>query len=205
MKLEYVDSLILSHPFTKGFEQVSHCISREEVCQVAQGQISEAIAKRKKVDIEGIEDGSTVCSTTFYIGLLVEPKPSTLAIPPSVPEYRSDILLKLALLVHENWIYHTPLQNLQSWSRCGKSTTSLKWVSLFETSKGISRKGAVWDARSSHARSSFSSALPDYVFDEGERQPRQALKRPKTGKVRAILSLVTLLALDLVITTYRVT
>lgn len=28
-----------------------------------------------------------------------------------------------------------------------------------------------------------SSALPDYVFDEGERQPKQALKRPKTGKV----------------------
>jgi poly(A) polymerase len=28
-----------------------------------------------------------------------------------------------------------------------------------------------------------SSALPDYVFDAGERQPKQALKRPKTGKV----------------------
>ena len=28
-----------------------------------------------------------------------------------------------------------------------------------------------------------SSALPDYVFDEGERQPKQALKRPKTVKV----------------------
>ena len=30
---------------------------------------------------------------------------------------------------------------------------------------------------------STSSALPDYVFDAGERQPKQALKRPKTGKV----------------------
>jgi len=28
-----------------------------------------------------------------------------------------------------------------------------------------------------------SSALPDYVFDDGERQPKQVLKRPKTGKV----------------------
>ena len=28
-----------------------------------------------------------------------------------------------------------------------------------------------------------SAALPDYVFDEGERQPRSAQKRPKTAKV----------------------
>lgn len=102
MKLEYVDSLILSHPFIKGFEQVSHCISREEVCQVAQGQISDAIAKRTKADIEGIEDASTVYSTTFYIGLLVEPKPSTLAIPSSVSKHHSDVLLKSAPLVQEN-------------------------------------------------------------------------------------------------------
>lgn len=32
---------------------------------------------------------------------------------------------------------------------------------------------------------SFSSQLPDYVFDEGERQPRSAQKRPKT-KVRPL-------------------
>lgn len=111
MKLEYVDSLILAHPFIKGFEQVSHCISREEVCQVAQGQISDAIAKRTKADIEGIEDASTVYSTTFYIGLLVEPKPSTLAIPSSVSEFHSDVSRfsssKSVLLVQENWIYHT--------------------------------------------------------------------------------------------------
>ena len=114
MKLEYVESLILSHPFIKGFEQVSHCVSREEVCQVAQGQISDAIAKRTKTDIEGIEDASTVYSTTFYIGLLVEPRPSTPAIPSSVSECHSDVLLKWAPLVQESWIYHTPLPSLQS-------------------------------------------------------------------------------------------
>ena len=38
--------------------------------------------------------------------------------------------------------------------------------------------------RALHPGSSYSSALPDYVFDEGERQPRQALRRPKTGKAR---------------------
>jgi hypothetical protein len=55
-----------------------------------------------------------------------------------------------------------------------------------------------------HASSSYSSALPDYVFDEGERQPRQALKRPKTGKVRLRYSAVSFhWLLSLLIFTYR--
>jgi poly(A) polymerase len=88
MKLEYVDSLILAHPFIKGFEQVSHCISSEEVGQVAQGQISDAIGKRTKADMEatGGASANTVFSTTFYIGLLVEPKPSASAISSIVPD-----------------------------------------------------------------------------------------------------------------------
>ena len=74
MKLEYVESLALAHPFIKGFEQVSYCVNDEEVRSVAQGEISEAVAKRKKEDIEGIEGASAVYSTTFYIGLAIEPK-----------------------------------------------------------------------------------------------------------------------------------
>jgi poly(A) polymerase len=74
MKLEYVDSLTLAHPFTKGFEQVSHCISDDEVRTVAQGENWESISKRKKEDIEGKEGASTVHSTTFYIGLAIAPK-----------------------------------------------------------------------------------------------------------------------------------
>ena len=75
MKLEYVDSLILAHPFIKGFEQTSYCASPEEIRAVAQGEISEAIKKRKLEDIEGKEGGGPVYSTTFYIGLAIEPKP----------------------------------------------------------------------------------------------------------------------------------
>lgn len=78
MKLEYVDSLTLAHPFIKGFEQVSYCLSEEEVRAVAQGEISDAIIKRKKEDIEGKEGASPVYSTTFYIGLAIEPKPREL-------------------------------------------------------------------------------------------------------------------------------
>ena len=74
MKLEYVDSLILAHPFIKGFEQVSYCLSEEEVRAVAQGEISDAVASRKKEDIEGKEGAGPVYSTTFYIGLAIEPK-----------------------------------------------------------------------------------------------------------------------------------
>jgi poly(A) polymerase Pap1 len=74
MKLEYVDSLTLAHPFVKGFEQVSYCYSDEEVRAVAQGEVSDTIKCRKKEDIEGKEGASTVHSTTFYIGLMIEPK-----------------------------------------------------------------------------------------------------------------------------------
>lgn len=74
MKLEYVDSLILAHPFIKGFEQISHCLTDEEVRAVAQGENYDSINKRKKEDIEGKEGASTVHSSTFYIGLAIAPK-----------------------------------------------------------------------------------------------------------------------------------
>ena len=74
IKLEYVESLELAHPFIKGFEQVSYCMNDEEVRAVAQGDISEAVAKRKKEDIEGKENATVVYSTAFYIGLAIEPK-----------------------------------------------------------------------------------------------------------------------------------
>lgn len=74
MKLEYVDSLTLAHPFTKGFDLVSYCKDEDEIRAVAQGEDRESINKRKKEDIEGIEGASTVYSSTFYIGLGITPK-----------------------------------------------------------------------------------------------------------------------------------
>jgi poly(A) polymerase len=75
MKLEYVESLILAHPFVKGFEQVSYCLNEEEVKIVAQGETSDVIANRKKEDVEGKEGAGPVYATTFYIGLAIEPRP----------------------------------------------------------------------------------------------------------------------------------
>lgn len=74
MKLEYVDTLTLAHPFIKGFEQVHYCLTSDEVHACANGEISDVVAKRKKEDIEGKEGASTVYSTTFYIGLAIELK-----------------------------------------------------------------------------------------------------------------------------------
>lgn len=74
MKLEYVDSLTLAHPFIKGFEQVLHCLSEEELRAAAQGDVSDAVAKRKKEEIEGKEGASSIYLTSFYIGLAIEPK-----------------------------------------------------------------------------------------------------------------------------------
>lgn len=74
MKLEFVESLTLAHPFIKGFDQCFYCLSDDEVRAVAQGDVSEVILRRKKEDVEGKDNLSTVYTTTFYIGLAIEPK-----------------------------------------------------------------------------------------------------------------------------------
>jgi len=73
MKLEYVESLVIAHPFIKGFDQEVYCLTDEEILAVAEGEISAAVPKRKKEDCEG-KEGRVVYTTTFYIGLAVEPK-----------------------------------------------------------------------------------------------------------------------------------
>ncbi|TFK94256.1 polymerase [Polyporus arcularius HHB13444] len=140
IKLEYVESLELAHPFIKGFEQVSYCLNDEEVRAVAQGDISEAVAKRKKQDIEGKEGASAVHSTTFYIGLAVEPRQ-----PGSIGPRRLDI----------------------SYPTTEFTKLVKMWEKFDEQKMGIV------------VRHIKSAALPDYVFEEGERQPRPVLKRPK--------------------------
>ena len=83
MKLEYVESLVIAHPFIKGFDQEVYCLTDEEVRAVAEGEISATLLKRKKEDCEE-KEGRVVYTTTFYIGLAIEPKqrkPSISLIP----------------------------------------------------------------------------------------------------------------------------
>ncbi|KDR84115.1 hypothetical protein GALMADRAFT_236784 [Galerina marginata CBS 339.88] len=140
MKLEYVDSLILAHPFTKGFDQVSYCLSEEEVSAVAQGEISDAIANRKKEDVEGKEGAVPVYTTTFYIGLAIEPKPAGAVGPRKLDiSYPTTEFTKMVKM----------------------------WEKFDEATMGII------------VRHIKSSALPDNVFDPGERPAKLVQKRVK--------------------------
>lgn len=85
MKLEFVDALTLAHPFIKGFEQISYCLNDEEVRAVASGDIPDVVARRKKEDVEGKEGASTVYTSTFFIGLLVEKEERKQGAPPFAP------------------------------------------------------------------------------------------------------------------------
>jgi poly(A) polymerase len=114
MKLEFVDSLTLAHPFIKGFDQCFYCLNDEEVRAVAQGEVSEVISRRKKEDVEGKEGMSTVYTTTFYIGLAIEPKPrKSTSTRDSLHEMNTPLQLAPSVLV--GWIYLTRPQNSRSW------------------------------------------------------------------------------------------
>jgi hypothetical protein len=74
MKLEYVETVVVAHPFVKGFEDTCYCLSAEELRTVSEGTISPEVRARTKADIEGKEGACTVYSTNFFIGLAIEPK-----------------------------------------------------------------------------------------------------------------------------------
>ncbi|PWN48345.1 putative PAP1-poly(A) polymerase [Violaceomyces palustris] len=94
MKLELVPTLMCAHPFVKGFDQVSECWDDNEVRRVATGDIPEEVANRTKLselpkegeaakeadeaakEQEQKEGRRTIWTTTFYIGLCVEPRPA---------------------------------------------------------------------------------------------------------------------------------
>lgn len=74
MKLEYVDTLLLAHPFVKSFDRVNYCINEEEQRAVSIGEVPAAVDKRTEKDLIAGQ-GGTVYTTTFYIGLQIERKP----------------------------------------------------------------------------------------------------------------------------------
>ncbi|KAK4055215.1 polynucleotide adenylyltransferase [Microbotryomycetes sp. JL201] len=76
MKLEYVDTLTLAHPYVKGFDRVNYCVDEAEQRAVSIGEVPTAVAMRTESDmVEG--QGGVVHTTTFYIGLMIERKPCT--------------------------------------------------------------------------------------------------------------------------------
>ncbi|KAL8278722.1 hypothetical protein RQP46_008791 [Phenoliferia psychrophenolica] len=74
MKLEYVDTIKLAHPYLKGFDQVSHCITSAERDSVGRGDIPPAVLKRTEAELTE-EAVGTVWTTTFFIGLSIDRTP----------------------------------------------------------------------------------------------------------------------------------
>ena len=107
MKLELVPSLQCAHPFIKGFDKEYICVSDEEVRLVATGEIPPQVAERTaeaknqgqetqqaapeaptadvahQPPVEPAAEASpdsprTIYTTSFFIGLLIEPRQGTL-------------------------------------------------------------------------------------------------------------------------------
>jgi len=76
MKVEEVDTVDLAHPFIKGFERESYYLTSEEVRAIQVGDVPPDIKGRTRADIEGKEGSGTVYTSSFFIGLLVQPKPA---------------------------------------------------------------------------------------------------------------------------------
>ncbi|GAA6011631.1 hypothetical protein JCM8202_004094 [Rhodotorula sphaerocarpa] len=75
MKLEYVDTLLLAHPFVKSFDRTNYCANEEEQRAVSIGEVPAEVEKRTEKDLKEGE-GGTVYTTTFYIGLQIERRPA---------------------------------------------------------------------------------------------------------------------------------
>jgi len=92
MKLEYVDTLVLAHPYVKSFDRVNYCVDDNEQHAVCIGEVPQQMEGRTEKDlIEG--QGGTYWTTTFYIGLQIERKPGEFSLTfsslPSSSSFRS--------------------------------------------------------------------------------------------------------------------
>lgn len=90
MKLEYVDTLLLAHPFVKSFDRTNYCLNEEEQRAVSIGEVPVEVEKRTEKDLKDGE-GGTVYTTTFYIGLQIERRPGACLL------FRVIVYSKLAL------------------------------------------------------------------------------------------------------------
>ncbi|POY71982.1 putative Polynucleotide adenylyltransferase [Rhodotorula taiwanensis] len=157
MKLEYVDTLLLAHPFVKSFDRTNYCLNEEEQRAVSIGEVPVEVEKRTEKDLKEGE-GGTVFTTTFYIGLQIERRPAgaqqgTRKLDISYPTNEFTKLVKL-------------------------------WDNYDAETMGVIVRYIKSPARTSDSRQTLtserarSSALPPYVFAGREPEP------PKTGGVK---------------------
>lgn len=72
MKLEFVDTVMLAHPFIKGFDRTNYCHSHAEQVEVSTGNITPEMMARTEADMV---PEFVYYTTTFFIGLMIERKP----------------------------------------------------------------------------------------------------------------------------------
>ncbi|CDH54327.1 poly polymerase pla1 [Lichtheimia corymbifera JMRC:FSU:9682] len=98
LKLELVEMLVLAHPYTKGIDRVHYCLNEQEIQNATRGvfvpertftltegnmDANHMDEIKEKVSLTEEEEKSIqkVYTTTFYIGLYVEPKAAGSAEP----------------------------------------------------------------------------------------------------------------------------
>lgn len=87
MKLEYVDTLVLAHPFVKSFDRVNYCLDDQEQHAVCIGEVPQQMEGRTEKDLIDAQaggqggKGGIYWTTTFYIGLQIERKPGQFCSP----------------------------------------------------------------------------------------------------------------------------
>ena len=73
-QLEYVDTLSLAHPFVDGFDRVNYCVTSDESQIIMTGELPADIAARTKEECGENPNLLKVYTTSFFIGLMVEPR-----------------------------------------------------------------------------------------------------------------------------------
>jgi poly(A) polymerase len=86
-QLEYVDTLQLAHPFVDGTTRVNYCLSTEESHIVMTGEVPSDIASRTKEEYEEKPNVLKVYTTSFFVGLMIEPKDRECEHLPQIDRY----------------------------------------------------------------------------------------------------------------------
>ncbi|KAH9817241.1 Poly(A) polymerase central domain-containing protein [Melampsora americana] len=75
LKVEEIETVDMAHPFIKGFSNTTYALNRQEVSLVQGGDMPTEIASRIPQDYENRADVEVVHTCSFFVGLLVHPKP----------------------------------------------------------------------------------------------------------------------------------
>jgi poly(A) polymerase len=161
LKLELIESLVLAHPFTRGFDRSIVCFNERQAIDAGRGvfytDVDDAVGTEYDVPEDVETEGRMVHTTTFYIGLAIEPRAAGISTP-----RRLDI----------------------SWPTSEFTKICKQWEKFDETSMGICikhiKRCVVFENHD--GAYSRSTSLPADICEESDAK-NKILKRGKSGKV----------------------